>query len=255
MPSPFPGMNPYFEQAGLWQDFHAEFLSAFRRALAPSVAPGYIVQLEEHIYIHDLPPGPRRPLGRADLPVAKPGVVGGGPARLAVLEPPTEVHLPDQEFERAAFLEVRDRRGRGLVAVIELLSPSNKRPGGDREQYLAKRRGLLGGGAHLIEIDLLRGWPHLPAEGWPGADYSVLVSRADRRPIADFWPIRLRDRLPIIPVPLKADDGDAPVDLQEVLDRTYDGPGYEHFIYGGSPDPPLLPGDVAWSLGFVPRPA
>jgi hypothetical protein len=28
MPSPFPCMNPYFEQTDLWCDFHTEFLSA-----------------------------------------------------------------------------------------------------------------------------------------------------------------------------------------------------------------------------------
>ena len=56
MPSPFPGMNPYFEQAAHWQDFHTEFLSAMRRQMAPGVAPNYVVQLEEHVYIHDLPP-------------------------------------------------------------------------------------------------------------------------------------------------------------------------------------------------------
>ena len=60
MPSPFPGMNPYFEQAAHWQDFHTEFLSTLRRTLAPRVAPDYVVQLEEHVYIHDLPPEPRR---------------------------------------------------------------------------------------------------------------------------------------------------------------------------------------------------
>jgi hypothetical protein len=71
MPSPFPGMNPYFEQAAHWQDFHTEFLSAFRRQLAPRIAPNYIVQLEEHVFIHDLPPEPRRSLGRADLSVTQ----------------------------------------------------------------------------------------------------------------------------------------------------------------------------------------
>ena len=34
MPSPFPGMNPYFEQSVHWLDFHTEFLSALRRLLA-----------------------------------------------------------------------------------------------------------------------------------------------------------------------------------------------------------------------------
>jgi Protein of unknown function (DUF4058) len=46
MPSPFPGMNPYFEQAAYWLDFHTEFLSALRRLLAPQVGPKYIVQFE-----------------------------------------------------------------------------------------------------------------------------------------------------------------------------------------------------------------
>ena len=55
MLSPFPGMNPYFEQAAHWLDFHSEFLSALRRLLAPQVAPKYIVQLEAHIYIGTMP--------------------------------------------------------------------------------------------------------------------------------------------------------------------------------------------------------
>jgi hypothetical protein len=40
MPSPFPGMNPYFEQTDLWLEFHTEFLTEFRRLLAPRVALG-----------------------------------------------------------------------------------------------------------------------------------------------------------------------------------------------------------------------
>lgn len=252
MPSPFPGMNPYFEQADLWQDFHTEFLSALRRHLAPQVGPKYFVQLEEHVYLHDLPPEPRRLIGRADLSVARPESAPTGQPAVGVLEAPAEVHLPAQDIERVPFLEVRDRRGRELVAVIELLSPSNKRAGEDREQYLAKRRTLLRSPAHLVEIDLLRGGPPLPSEDRPECDYSVLVSRAARRPDAGFWPILLRDRLPVIPIPLRADDGDARVDLQEVLHRAYDGPGYEHFIYAGAPEPPLKSDDAAWAQPFVP---
>lgn len=252
MPSPFPGMNPYFEQPGLWQDFHAEFLPLLRRQIAPQVAPGYFVQLEEHLYIHDLPPEPRYSAGRADVSVARSEAASGGRPGLAVLEAPAEVRLPLQDIERVSFLEVRDRRGRELVAVIELLSPSNKRPGENREQYLAKRRELLHCDVHLVEIDLLRGWPPMPMEDRPECDYSVLVSRAERRRAAGFWPIRLRERLPIVPIPLRAPDGDARVDLQDVLHHTYDGPGYEHFLYTGTPDPPLSADDAAWARQFVP---
>jgi len=246
-------MNPFFEQPALWQDFHTEFLTVLRRQLAPQVAPKYIVKLEEHVYIHDLPPEPRRLFGRADLSLTRPSVAPSGEAALGVLEAPAEVRLPAQDVEKVPFLEVRDRRGRELVTVIELLSPSNKRPGEDREQYLAKRRGLLRSPAHLVEIDLLRGGPPMPSEERPGCDYSVLVSRAERRPDAEFWPVRLRDRLPTIPVPLRVHEGDARVDLQVVLRRAYDGPGYEHFIYDGSPDPPLPADEAEWAGPFVPE--
>ena len=67
MPSPFPGMNPYLEQAELWQDFHLEFLPAMRRQLVPQVGPDYIIKLEEHLYIHDLPPEPRIRIGRSEV--------------------------------------------------------------------------------------------------------------------------------------------------------------------------------------------
>lgn len=252
MPSPFPGMNPYFEQAAHWQDFHMEFLSALRRQLAPRIAPDYIVQLEEQIYIHDLPPEPRHALGRADLAVTKAEAGAVGRAALEVLEAPAEVRLPAGDVERVPYLEIRDRRGRQLVTVIELLSPSNKRTGEDREQYLAKRRELLRSPAHLVEIDLLRGWTPMPAEDRPEGDYSVLVSRAECRPAAAFWPVRLRDRLPVVPIPLREPDEAARVDLQEVLHHAHDGPGYEHFIYLGAPEPPLLAEDAEWARQFRP---
>ena len=252
MPSPFPGMNPYFEQAAHWLDFHTEFLSALRRLLAPRVGPKYIVQLEEHVYIHDLPPQPRQRLGTADLSLVRPG--GGEPGRagVGILEAPAEVWLPEQDMEEVPYLEVRDRLGRELVTVIELLSPSNKRAGDDREAYLAKRRELLRSTAHLVEIDLLRGWAPMPSEDRPECDYSVMVSRAEQRRAAGFWPIMLRDRLPVIPIPLRPPEEAVGVDLQEVLDRAYDGPGYEHFIYIGNPEPSLSPADAAWARQFVP---
>ena len=69
--------------------------------------------------------------------------------------------------ERLSYVEIRDRRDRELVTVIELLSPANKYMGLDRGQYLAKRVELLNGPVHLVEIDLLRGGPPLPAADRP----------------------------------------------------------------------------------------
>ena len=72
-----------------------------RRQLAPQVAPRYIVQLEEPIFIHDLPPEPRRLTGRADLSVTRTQAAPAGAAALGVLEAPAEVRLPLQDLARA----------------------------------------------------------------------------------------------------------------------------------------------------------
>jgi hypothetical protein len=157
------------------------------------------------------------------------------------------------DVERHSYLEIRDRENRQLVTVLELLSPSNKRPGRDRDQYEDKRNALLSGTANFVEIDLLRGGPRMPMQDLPACDYCVLVSRVKPRPIADCWPIRLRDPLPVIPVPLRPDDQDARLDLQAVLHRLYDAAGYEVYIYGGQPDPPLPAVDVAWARQLLPQ--
>jgi hypothetical protein len=156
------------------------------------------------------------------------------------------------DLERLAFVEIRDRRNRELVTVVELLSPSNKRPGADREQYLAKREQVLGSSAHLVEIDLLRGGKPLPLANRPDCAYSVLLSRVEDRPRAGFWPVGLRSQLPVIPVPLRAPDADARLDLQAIVHRLYDSAGYEDYIYDGVPDPPLAPDDLAWSRALLP---
>ena len=106
--------------------------------------------------------------------------------------------------------------------------------------------------SHLVEIDLLRGGQPMPAERRPGCTYSVLVSRADRRPQADFWPFGLRDPLPTVPVPLRLGDGYAWLDLRAILDRVYDESGYDEFIYKHEPGPPLTGDDDAWARPFLP---
>ena len=251
MPSPFPGMNPYLEQEDVWHDFHERFLPTAAEVIGAQVQPDYIVKIDEHVYVHELPPEPRRLLGRADLGVASTQAREPTPA-VGVLDAPARVRLPAVDIEAEAFLEIRDRRSREVVCVIELLSPSNKRPGPDRAQYLAKRRQILNSQAHLVEIDLLRGGEALPSEGRPACPYSVTVSRAIDRPEAGFWAIGLQDRLPVIPIPLRPPHPDARLDLQALLDRIYDAAGYPLYIYEGTPSPGLAPDEAEWSRAFLP---
>jgi hypothetical protein len=255
MPSPFPGMNPFLEQDDAWHDFHEKIIPAIAERLVAQVVPGYIVKIDEHVYVHELPSEPRRYLGRADVFVtrSKDDAATGRPG-IGLLAAPTEVQLPVQEVERLAFVEIRDRRSRELVTVVEVLSPSNKQSGSSRDQYLAKRQQLVDSRANLVEIDLVRGGKPMPLDERPPNNhaYSVLVSRPDDRPRAGFWPIGLRERLPIIPVPLRAPDGDARLDLQQALDHVYEASGYEYYIYSGLPDPPLEGEDRIWAESLIP---
>ncbi|MBI3462828.1 MAG: DUF4058 family protein [Planctomycetes bacterium] len=155
------------------------------------------------------------------------------------------------DIERQSFIEIRDRLGRELVTVIELLSPTNKRSGPDREQYLSKRRQFIASNVHLVELDLLRGGQRMPIEGLPSCDYCAVVSRAEERPRAGIWPLGLRDPLPVLPIPLRSPDPDARLDLQALLHRIHDAAGYADYLYADGPQPALSPADDAWAKRLV----
>jgi hypothetical protein len=247
-------MNPYLEQDDIWHDFHERLLPAAAEAIGAQVQPDYIVRIDEHIYIHELTADSRRLLGRADLGVTPARPSDALPSAVGLVDVPARVRLPAVDVESESFIEIRDRRSRELVCLIEVLSPSNKRLGSDREQYRAKRGQILTSPAHLLEIDLLRGGEAMPSEGRPDCTYSVMVSRAEDRPDAAFWPIGLRDKLPVIPIPLRSPHPHASLDLQALLHRVYDAAGYQLYIYEGTPSPGLAPDDVAWSRLLVPPP-
>ncbi len=247
MPSPFPGMNPYLEQASVWHDFHEAFLPEVRAALTAQVRPDYFVKIDEHVFIHELPDEPRALLGRGDVTVASRHDRPTREVGLATISAPVQVQLPMVDFESLSFLEIRDRNSSRLVTVIELLSPANKQAGSNCDQYLAKRAHLLMSNVHFVEIDLLRGGGRMPMENMTECDYCVLVSRYPDRPRAGVWPIQLRDPLPIIPIPLDPQHADARLDLQSILHRIYDAAGYEDYIYRSQPEPALSDSDAEWS--------
>src|ERR1700730_16604676 len=59
-----------------------------------------------------------------------------------------------------------------LVAILELVSPTNKIAGPGRESYVAKQQETLARSCHLIEIDLLRRGRHvLSIPDWRAAAY------------------------------------------------------------------------------------
>lgn len=255
MPSPFPGMDPYLENEGHWHSFHQGLCTACWHALVPQVQPNYIVKTGENEHIREPDANERRLLGRPDVFVARakpstPGRgsgAGGGSLLAPVLG---EMPFVAVDEERIPYLKIIDRRNHELVTVLEILSPTNKGSGiGD---YIAKRNAFLRAGVGYVEIDLLRGGERPPVIAPESdCDYRVVVVRGGETQSAGIWPLRLIDPLPAIPIPLRAGDVDAKLDLQALLHEAYDRGGFGSYIYEDPPTPPLDPLRERWALELI----
>jgi hypothetical protein len=252
MPSPFPGMNPYFEQPGVWRGFHTSFIVRLMDAITPHAVPRYFVNVEQSIYIE-------RDDGRELVGVSD-ALVGGGDrpatsgAAVDTASAPVTGSVRVGAVKRKhRWLTLRDTATREVITVIEVLSPSNKR-GDDRSAYLRKRRRILRSAAHLVEIDLLRGGPRMPVARVPASDYRVMVSRQPQRPDVQVWPVGLRESLPAIPIPFRTGEPEPLIGLKPLIDEVYDRGGFRYQLYHTPPDPPLSPADADRARQFLPPP-
>jgi hypothetical protein len=254
VPSPFPGIDPYLESQHLWEGFHARFVTYFCDALNDVLPETYVAELGEHFYLMELS-------GRGAKQVLPDiAVIEGGwkpsqgsqrqmrsPATLT-LEPVT-IPLPKLRKEvRDVWIEIRRPPKRAPIAVIEVLSPTNKSSDGFVE-YKLKRTSTIRQKVHLIEFDFLLGGRRLSmGEPLPGGDYYALVSRAERRPDCEVYAWTVRDRLPAIPIPLSAPDEDVKVDLGAVFTTAYTRGRYARLIdYSAPPSVLRKPPDRAWA--------
>jgi hypothetical protein len=103
--------------------------------------------------------------------------------------------------------------------------------------------------AHLLEIDLLRQGQRVPMQKpLPSTSYFIFLSRAEKRPLTEIWPISLKEPLPVVPIPLLPGDADVALDVQQVFTTTYDLLGYDLALdYTQSPELPLPKEDMAWA--------
>ena len=262
MPSPFPGMDPFLESPRYFAGLHGDLITFAKEALQEVLPEDYVASSGEHVWIAG--PRDRR---EPDFDVIRRGpIVHPADDRgTAVLEPPVAVGARPSVFtvpdlaRRQGYVEIA-RRGEWeeqVVAVFEVLSPGNKRPGDGRDQYLRKQHEVRVTSCHLIEIDLLREGPPvslLPTawrEGHEGAlDYHAVVTRNDLRTRYEIYPIGLREALPTISVPLLWDEGAVALDLGTVFARAYAAGGYAKridYADASAVVPPLTPEDAAWA--------
>ena len=259
--NPFPGMNPYLETPALWPNVHTSIIVGLRNFLAPRLRPEYSVGIEERVHISAEPGGNGSGDGNANIRIPDAVVLAAAPAAPSPSSPrrfpaperskdAIAVHLPPTDLFRQRYLEVRRANNRQVVAVIELLSPTNK-DGYGRQEYLAKRAAVLSSPAHLVEIDLLRAGQRMPVIGddVPDTDYRILVANARRtEPVADLYTFGIRQPIPDFVLPLaQADEGIA-VNLNSVINQVYADGSYDLDIdyQQAPPEPPLSDDDRRW---------
>ncbi len=255
MPSPFPGMDPFIESQK-WEDFHTDFIPAIRAALTPKLRPRYVVEVERRVYLESGPD--RQPMtfvadaavhaSRPDRDWSPEASGGGGVAVVETVQPIVAM-IPMPQEQREPRLLLRRAGDQQVITVIELLSPTNKKPAATGARiYEKKRMKILQTDVHLVELDLLRGGRRPPLSPRPRGDYFAMVSRKQRRPSVEVYAWTLWHRLPTIPIPLDGDDPDVMLDLQAAFDTTYDRAGYDYSIRYDEPIAPPLsePDAMRW---------
>jgi hypothetical protein len=272
MSSPFPGMDPYLEAPHVWPGFHHKFASELSTELNGVLPVPYYAELEMRPELGIVEQEEERQRVVPDVTVVRhpnlPKAQGGDV--VAVLELPRRSISPSIDTAmnlgkiRHYFVEIRDpSQGHKLITLIEIVTPSNKRAGPDREAYGFKQREVLESDANLIELDFVRaGRRILPTVDLktliktiksPPA-YLVLINRAWQRTSFStryqIFPVGLREWLPCIPVPLKRGEEEVSLDLQFVFNRAYNTGPYRRGAvdYAKRPPAPRLdPEDAAWA--------
>jgi len=250
-------MDPFIEASNLWGDFHSHLIEAIYQELSKRAPERYLVRTDETYYIalvgadekeiHAFMP---------DVGVASPAEASrpkrdGRKIESAVIvadEEPLVMRAFVEEAFRESFIEIYESNPKArLVTTIEVLSPSNKRPGLRRDEYLRKRQAAMLEGVNLVEIDVLRGGRRMPMlDPWPDSPYIVMVSRGSGQRCRAWRGYSMRP-MPPIPIPLAKPDPDITINLQPMINAIYETSRYGRSIdYTRPIKPPLNPDEAAW---------
>jgi len=250
MPNPFPGMNPYLEDAERWKGVHLTLIVDGARSLNQQLPPNYFAEIKGRVTIE--------PIHKEYVPdvVAEQTDDFGG-ARTRTQTAAMEADAPIifiHEDEAEAYIEIRHvSASDDVVTAIEFLSPTNKNIGRGRDEYLEKQRQWLRLPVHFLEIDLLRAGPSTVAGLMDESrmtlrwHYISSLHRAGERGNFELWPSRVQERLPRLPIPLRPHDGQVTLDLNALVNAHYDAVRYDRRLnYSREPLPPFEGEDALW---------
>jgi hypothetical protein len=171
---------------GIYHDFHGSWIYAMRGALNTGLLPKGYYALAEQV---------TRTIGpdvlTLERPTASPGVNGhqtspppvGGTVMTATASPPharfaiAETPKPRTKTQRR--LSVRHISDHRMVAIIELVSPSNKASRHNLTTFVGKAVGVLEEKIHLLVID-----PFPPGKRDPNGVHAAIWKEAVGKPFA-----------------------------------------------------------------------
>ena len=253
--NPFPGMNPFLEVH--WPDAHTRLITYVSDSISGVLPPDLKVLAEESVTI-DGSNGPS--LLRADIGIVEdddvrlPDSIGSTTIASGTATKPERIRASRQFTHR--WLEIRDSR-ENLVTVIEILSPANKTP--DASTRFSRRQDrLLTAGVNIVDIDLIRsGSRTIPDDFDPyikkpeGTTYLIVAGRAHDPEGREVYYCPMKERLPVISVPLRTTDEDIPLDLQPLVDRCYEAGRYWQASQRPLPPPELSTEEQQWANGLL----
>lgn len=239
MQCPFPGMDPYLERSEIWPDFHDSLIAYIREVLQPLLRPRYVAVTRDRLYVIES----ERPIWPDVSVVRTSAEVRTKDNRHAFqmdCDTPLVVEMFREEIREPLIHIIEPAAGNRIVAAIEVLSPDNKVSGPGRDSYGQKREELWEAGAHLVEIDLLRGGQPTvrvseeKLHDLPRWRYLVAVTRC-WPPQYELYTWGIDRRVPRVSIPLGGEDADVALDLQTAYQRCWEAGPYPELLRYSAP--------------------
>jgi hypothetical protein len=212
MPSPFPGMDPYFEDPCLWQAFHRQLTATLSSVMLPGLTDRYRL--------------------------------GGGSRRYttdAGEHQEDYIEIREQDGSLVTLLDIvspaNKTTGTGRKEYLSTRGAAKESKANVVEIDLVMQG--------LPTLDYSR-------DNLPEWDHAVTVTRSTQPERYEIYTATLQKRLPKFRLPLAANDRDTVLDLQTVFAKCYDQGGYsERIDYCREPPVPLSDDKRQWLDGFL----
>jgi hypothetical protein len=200
----------------IWHHFHVAWIVRLSDALAAILPEGYYAMAEQHL---SRKAGDVLTLHRsvADLTQPAPEPPEGGTLTVLETPPKASVRLVAADIGKGKrrTLTIRHSSDDRIIALVEILSPSNKKTAADVAEFVEKACGAIRAGIHVVLVDLfapskrMRGgmhaaiWKELGQDEWfapPGKPLTVAGYAAGESVVAYVEPLAVGDEVPDMPL-------------------------------------------------------